>query len=95
MQTFFKCVLGIALSAALAPHADAQTYPDKPIRVVVPFAVKANPGKTSYAFGNSTGQVQRRLLRQRREARFAAGALQEHAPGDDRLDGRARPIHVR
>lgn len=37
MQVMMKCVLGAALVIGMAGYAEAQNYPNKPIRLVVPF----------------------------------------------------------
>ncbi len=57
--------------------------PAKTLPELVAYA-KANPGKLTYASGNTTGIVAGETFKQQSRRRHSARPLQEHAAGDQR-----------
>jgi tripartite-type tricarboxylate transporter receptor subunit TctC len=68
-------VLGLVASSALAPFAQAQQYPDKPIRIIVPFPA-----------GDGI-DIQARLIGQRLTERLGQQVLVDNRPGAGTLIG--------
>jgi tripartite-type tricarboxylate transporter receptor subunit TctC len=64
-----RCLLCIPLLAALAPGASAQTYPDRPVRVVVPFS------------GGSASDVVTRVVLERMASLLGQQFVVENQPG--------------
>ena len=69
MKTIHSLLAAAGLAIALAAPAQAQDYPNKPVRILVPFA----PG--------GINDVAARLLAQHLSERFGKQFLAENVPG--------------
>jgi tripartite-type tricarboxylate transporter receptor subunit TctC len=57
MSTFARCLVGAALAFALAPSAWSQSWPAKPIRMVVGFSAGSSPDTIARIFAMQLGEA--------------------------------------